>query len=203
MRNHWFVVVVLAVAMLAARSASAQGLIVRDNLGAAHVNALCSVLGCNVARGLGDPQQALFLVTPTRVSLGSLLQVLPLQLGIVDVEVDQLVRLLTPPLTHIPQGLSDISPVSYHGSTVWDGYVNQPANVIVRTLATQNQFGISGSGIVAIIDTGLDPQHPALAPVVLSGYDFTRNIAGADEKGDLDHSTAAVLDGGGTPHHSM
>ena len=31
---------------------------------------------------------------------------------------------------------------------------------------------------------------------MLPGYDFTRNSAGADETGDLDHSTAGVLDGG-------
>ena len=39
--------------------------------------------------------------------------------------------------------------------------------------------------------------HPALAPVLLPGYDFVYNTNGADEKGDLDHSTVAVLDGGG------
>jgi subtilisin family serine protease len=80
---------------------------------------------------------------------------------------------------------------------VWDGYVNQPANVIVNTLETHSDFDVSGSGVVAMIDTGLDPKHPALVPVVLTGYDFTRNRSGANERADLDHSTAAVLDGGG------
>ena len=56
---------------------------------------------------------------------------------------------------------------------------------------------MSGSDVVAIIDTGVDPPHPALAPVLLPGYDFVDNTNGADEKGDLDHSTVAVLDGGG------
>jgi subtilisin family serine protease len=181
-------------------SAQQQQLIVRDSLGIAHLTALCPILGCNVVRGLGDPQEQVFLVVPTGISLASLLQLLLAQAGIVDAEVDQLLSLETPSLSFIPDGLSDTVPVNYYGSTVWDGYANQPANVIVRTAETQSQFQVSGSGIVAIIDTGLDPRHPALAPVVLPGYDFTRNTTGADETGDLDHSTAAVLDsGGGTP----
>jgi subtilisin family serine protease len=200
MRRRWSVVLGLAVLLAVAPSANAQkqGLIVRDNLGVAHLSVLCPLLGCNVARGLGDPLNQVFLVIPTNISLGALLQLLQLQTGIVDAELDQLLNLQSPSLTFIPSGLSDTTKLSYFGTIVWDGYVNQPANLIVRTSAAQNQFHVSGSGIVAIIDTGLDPQHPALAPVVLPGYDFTRNTNGADEKGDLDHSTAAVLDGGGT-----
>jgi subtilisin family serine protease len=76
---------------------------------------------------------------------------------------------------------------------------------------------------VAVIDTGVDTSHPVLYPVLLPGYDFTRNQPGASEwldvptlpngpVGDgeqeqqpvivqqstaavLDQSTAAVLDG--------
>src|SRR5258708_20385607 len=75
-----------------------------------------------------------------------------------------------------------------------------------------------GSGIVADIDTGVDPNHPALKAVLLPGYDFTRNQTGASELNDLNpadfpvyppppctsrtcpsparvnHSTAAALD---------
>lgn len=179
-------------------SAQVQRLIVRDNLGVVHLTALCPLLGCQVLYGLGDPRQNVFLVVPTSGSLVILLQRLLGQIGIVNAEVDQLVSLLTPPLTFIPDGLSDALPVDYYGVTVWDGYVHQPANVIVRTEETQTQFRVSGSSIVAIIDTGLDPQHPVLAPVVLPGYNFITNTSGADEKADLDHSTAAVLDGGGS-----
>jgi thermitase len=56
---------------------------------------------------------------------------------------------------------------------------------------------VTGVDVVAVIDTGVDPLHLALAPVLLPGYDFVHNTNGADEKGDLDHSTEAVLDGGG------
>jgi Subtilase family len=200
MRKLWVVILVLAVLPAAALTASAQqqGVIVRDRMGASHLSVLCPLLGCNVVGGLGDPLNQAFLVVPTSINLGALLQLLQVQTGIVDAELDQILNLQSPTLTFIPGGLSDTTAVSYFGTIVWDSYVHQPANLIVRTSAAQNQFHVSGSGIVAIIDTGLDPQHPALAPVVLPGYDFTRNTTGADEKGDLDHSTAAVLDGGGT-----
>ena len=42
----------------------------------------------------------------------------------------------------------------------------------------------------------MDPNHPALAPILVPGYDFTRNQAGsASEIADLNQSTVAVLDG--------
>lgn len=198
MKLRWLIsIFVVGMMLVPAATAQQQNAIVRDRLGTIHINALCPILGCAVVRGLGDPQQQVFLVAPVSISLGTLLQLLRVQTGIVDAEVDQLINLQSPALSLIPNGLYDSKLVSYFGTTVWDGYVNQPANLIVRTSQTQKQFGVSGAGVVAIIDTGLDPQHPALAPVVLPGYDFTRNTSGADEKGDLDHSTAAVLDGGG------
>ena len=44
------------------------------------------------------------------------------------------------------------------------------------------------------------PNHPALVPVLVPGYDFTRNQAGsASEIADLNQSTVAVVDGGASP----
>ena len=175
-------------------NAQQQGIIARDSFGGPDLANLCSNLSCNVVRNLGDPQNQVFLVTPAGVSLGTLLASLLAQPSIVNAELDQLISLESPALSFIPGGLSDTTPVNYYGAVVWDGYVNQPANLIVNTAETQSQFKVSGSGVVAMIDTGLDPKHPALAPVALAGYDFTRNRAGANERADLDHSTAAVLD---------
>src|SRR5271163_1830544 len=201
MRRRWSVIVGLAVvismALSAGASAMVQGLIVRDSQGEPNLNSLCSKLGCNVVRNLGDPEKQLFLVIPIGVSLETLLTNLQGQSTVVDAEIDQLITLGSPDLSIIPDGLFDTTLVTYYGARVWDGYVNQPANVIVNTLETQTDFDVSGSAVVAMIDTGLDPKHPALAPVVLTGYDFTRNRSGANERADLDHSTAAVLHSGG------
>ena len=143
-----------------------------------------------------------------------------------SIELDHLLLLQQPALPSIPYGLYDRSPVPYYGTVVWHGYAAQSAAQIIRLEDAQNGFGISGTGIVAVIDTGVDPYHPVLYPVLLQGYDFTRNQPGASEWLDvtgmqsgytdtnasnqqpvyvqqstaavLDQSTAAVLDG--TPY---
>jgi len=51
----------------------------------------------------------------------------------------------------------------------------------------------SGAGTVAVIDTGVDPQHPALVGVLLPGCDFTRNQDGADETLDVATGGAAPV----------
>jgi len=193
---------VLAVALaillsVAPAKAQTQRLIVRDKLGLKGIQGSCLLLGCNVLGNLGDPLGQVFLVSVPGLNLNKILSLLPLQVGIVGVEVDQMLSLVSPTLGAIPQELDDSFPVKYYGGVVWHGYLTQPANQIIRTSQTQSAFHVSGGGIVALIDTGIDPQHPAFAAVVLPGYDFTRNTASADEKGDLNHSTAAVLDGGG------
>jgi subtilisin family serine protease len=187
--------------VFAASSSSAQqpGLIVRDTLGVTHLKIICDLVGCQVVENLGDPRGEVFLVAPTLItSLDGLLQILPLELGIVSVEVDQLLSLIaSPPLPFIPNGLAESFPMEYYGTVVSQGYLDQPASSILRIRETQHTFNVSGSAVVAIVDTGVDPSHPALAPILLPGYDFVDNTNGANEKGDLDHSTAAVLDGGG------
>ena len=42
---------------------------------------------------------------------------------------------------------------------------------------------VTGAGIVAIIDTGVDPTHPMLAGVLVPGHDFTTDTAGQDPSG--------------------
>lgn len=87
----------------------------------------------------------------------------------------------------------DPTSVSYYGATVRSGYVNQPAAQIIELTASR-ALASTGSGIVAIIDTGVDPGHPALASVLMTGYDFTRDQPGASEFADLNQSTVAILD---------
>jgi hypothetical protein len=147
---------------------------------------------CTVVRGLGDPLGQLFLITSSLDEDG-LLDLPGNPLGIVHAEVDQLLNLLpvgalnVPPSTLPTDLMSDRTSVPYPGSggTVWNSYANQPAAQIVRVSDAQSRFGITGVGIVADIDTGVDPNHPALQSVLLPGYDFTRNQAGASELNDL------------------
>ena len=180
-------------------SAEAAGtrLIVRVNGGLPAIQAICALLRCTVNYGLGDPDGQVFLVTaPINLLLPSLFQTtLSLQLGVASVELDLTGNVQAATGTSVPDALYDKTPIDYYGTTVRRGYVNQPATQIIGLASTQSQFHVDGAGIVAVIDTGVDPNHPALVPVLLPGYDFTRNRDTADEKGDIQQSTAAVVDG--------
>src|SRR5437763_526390 len=152
---------------------------------------LCAVVG-----GLGDPLGQLFLIT-SPLDLNGLLDLPGNPLGIVRAEVDQLLNLFpVGALNVLPSPLpadlmSDRTPVPYpnSGGTVWNSYANQPAAQKVRVSDAQSQFGVSGSGIVADLDTGVDPTHPALQSVLLSGYEFTRNQPGGSELTDISSSS--------------
>jgi Subtilase family len=161
-------------------------IIVRTTLGLQGLQQLCLLQSCNVVGALGDPLSQVFLVaTPLDPTIFlSLVRALP---GIVDAELDQLLSLVggLNRVTTPPAALSDAALITYYNSTVWNGYANQPAAQKVRVSTAQNQFQVTGSGIVADIDTGVDPNHPALKSILLPGYDFTRNQPGASELNDL------------------
>jgi subtilisin family serine protease len=138
-------------------------------------------------------------------------------LGIQSIEPDQLLPIPLPAINNAPYGLRDTALVNYYGSVATHGYAAQPATQIIRLTDAHQGFGVSGTGIVAVIDTGVDTTHPVLVPVLLPGYDFTRNQAGASEWLDmpqegttptepygavqqqsaaiLDQQSAAILDG--------
>jgi subtilisin family serine protease len=216
------VVLMLVLVALCAPPAQAQTrLVVRDSLGLSGLNLSCALLGCNVVRGLGDPQGQLFLVVfPQVLSPVTSILNLSLQLGVVSIELDQTIISRDSGASTAPNYLTDKTPTNYYGNTVWHGYVVQPGNLLVRTSTTQASYAVTGLGsTVAVIDTGVDPNHPALKGVLVKGYDFTRNVAGGSEASDvnaspdlsnadsatvnqrtvavLDQRTVAVLDGSG------
>src|SRR6266404_4086821 len=221
------IIVAMIVLMLgAANPAAAQNrYIVRTTGGLSSVLNLCNLLGCQVRGGLDGPVGQNFLVTSSNNILVNIVNgavnLVESLLGIVSIEADRLMPIPQPSLSSIPSGLYDTAPVNYYGATVWHGYAAQPAAQIIRLQDAQNGFRISGTGVVAVIDTGVDVNHPVLQAVLLPGYDFTRNQPGASEWLDvsglpsgnsqgqqqpafvqqstaavLDQSTAAVLDGG-------
>jgi subtilisin family serine protease len=202
--------------------------IVRTTGGLTSVLNLCLSAGCQVQGSLDGPVGQTYLVTTTGNLLSNLLNgtinLLESLLGIQSIEPDHLLPIPRKPINSFPAGLNDHAPVNYYGTVVWHGYAAQPAAQIIRLTDAQRGFNISGTGIVAVIDTGVDTSHPVLVPVLLPGYDFTRNQPGASEwldvpqlqngiPGDdsqdqgpvfvqqssaaiLDQSSAAILDGG-------
>ena len=217
----------LAVVTCTSSAGAQQRYIVRTTGGLLSVLRLCGAAGCQVQGSLDGNVGQTYLVTSTQNLLTALLNpvlnLLESILGIQSVEADQVLPLPRVSAQQPGYGLSDTAPVNYYGSVVWHGYAAQPATYIIRLRDAQSGFGVSGTGVVAVIDTGVDPNHPALVPVLLPGYDFTRNQAGANEWLDvtgmqngplnqdsqdqqpvivqqstaavLDQSTAAVLDG--------
>ena len=167
------------------------GVIVRTtNLSA--LQTLCLLpTTCTVVGNLDGSLGQLFLVT-TPLPLANLLTLLNGVAGFVDAEVDQVLSLVgglnVVPTPLDPTLMSDRTPVVYPAgstTTAWNSYVNQPAAGVVEVQTAQSDFKVTGAGIVADIDTGVDPNHPVLKSVLLQGYDFTRNQPGASEMNDL------------------
>ena len=172
---------------VAATPASAnQRLIVRAT-SLFRLNLACLLVGCKVQYSLDGGLGRVFLVTVRDgISLQSIITSLLRQLGIVNVELDHVVQTKGATAGDPPAALFDREPVDYYGATAWHGYVAQPAAQLVRIADTQNTYGLTGWGItVAVIDTGIDPDHPVLRNVVTSGYDFTREDFGGSEMPDV------------------
>src|SRR5216684_102222 len=227
-RSMLIFVVLIVIGTAGVQPAAAQNrYIVRTTGGLGSVLNLCSLLGCQVQGSLDGNINQTFLVTSSTNIVVNLLNftvnLAESLLGIQSIEPDNLLPVPQTKINSISSGLYDTNLVNYYGTLVTHGYVAQPAANIIRLSDAQKGFNIAGTGIVAVIDTGVDPNHPVLHPVLLQGYDFTRNQPGASEWLDvtgmqsgytdtntqnqqpgyvqqstaavLDQSTAAVLDG--------
>ena len=64
----------------------------------------------------------------------------------------------------------------FGGTPVWSQYAYQAAT---NAIDLDDARSATGAGvIVAIIDTGVDPHHPVLAPSLATGYDFINDVEG-------------------------
>src|SRR5258708_15482286 len=196
MKRRMSLVGVLLALLLATPMKADTGVIVRTTGGLTAVQALCLLPAtCTVVGGLDGTLGQVFLVR-TPLPLQTFLSLLPGSLtGFVDAEVNQLLNLIgglnVVPTPISPTLMQDRSSTPYPANsttqTAWNSYVNQPAASIVGVQNAQKTFNVTGNGIIADIDTGVDPTHPVLQPVLVpgDGYDFTRNQQGGSELNDL------------------
>jgi len=180
----------------AAPAKAGTGIIIRTTGGLSALQLFCSLplSPCTIVGGLDGTLGQVFLVT-TPLDPTTFINLLGGLTGFVAAEVNQVLSLVD--LTNlVPSPISstlmqDRSSTAYPAGsttqTAWNSYVNQPAASIVGVQNAQKAFNVTGDGIVADIDTGVDPTHPVLQPVLVpgDGYDFTRNQPGGSELNDL------------------
>src|SRR5439155_1452902 len=100
---------------------------------------------------------------------------------------------IRPALQTVVDGIAGRTLSTFFGNLAPSNYATQPATTLIHLAETQTQF--TGTGIVAVIDTGVDATHPLLNGSVTLGYDFTRDQEGvATDLADLEQSTAAILE---------
>jgi subtilisin family serine protease len=208
MKRRLLSAVIVAILTLAVckPAAAQQRYIVRTTGGLNSVLNLCLSINCQVQGSLDGPVGQTYLVTSTtniiQALVAGVVNLLEALLGIQSIEPDQALPLPLPPINSAPYGLSDTTPVNYFGTVVTHGYATQPAGQIIRLTDAQKGFGVSGTGIVAVIDTGVDVNHPVLVPVLLPGYDFTRNQPGASEWLDMPQGQTGTQSGSGAVQQS-
>jgi subtilisin family serine protease len=187
-----------------ARSAAARAFVLRTSP-AANVSDVARRHRIDVVANLDA--RGVFLVTPSEgnaATFESLASELLLDVEVLDVEPNRSVFLpeapraaavgLTQSTAHILEAVANLTLVDFYGAPARDAYVNQPAAALVRTARTQRSLA-TGLGIVAIIDTGVDANHPVLRDSLVGGYDFTRDLPGIpNEIDDLTQSTAHILE---------
>ena len=175
------------------------------------VTAACAILDCEVIGALdvlpGSTQpSSLYLV---RGLLNNTVNFLLSLLGLAQIEDDLPVTVaengwgsdqattavLDQQTTAVLDRLWDRTPMQYYGSTAWQAYLRQPAADIVRLRDAHCDLHATGGGVVAVIDTGVDLDHPTLKPFLVQGVDFTGGTGGGDEKNGVTQQTTAVLDG--------
>lgn len=98
----------------------------------------------------------------------------------------------------LERALANPSLTSFFAGVAHSGFVRQQAAAQVRAPQTWSTFGI-GSGLVAVIDTGVDQYHPFLRPVLVPGIDLLAAGGTGSELTGLPANLLAILNPTTTP----
>jgi subtilisin family serine protease len=203
MSKNWFrrLAVLMPVACGLVAPAAASQYILELTPGT-NISQVTGKYGLMLIRPLTGQGETVYLVSPPYPASPDLLTQIRSDPAVREIELDAEVDSpehppASPPainVSAVADAIQNRQPVQYYGSTVRAGYVQQPSATLIRLPDALTRFA-GGGEIVAVIDTGVDPGHPALKGVLVPGYDFTRDQAGfASELADLDQSTVAALD---------
>ena len=168
-----------------------------------NVQSVMNQHGLTVVKELYDGTNCVMLVTSASADVAGTETEVESDLLVVGFEPEQratlpeLSSLTQPTLTQSTTSILDTLPgrtlVSFFGSIVPSNYSTQTATSIIRLGDARTATKLTGSGTVAIIDTGADLSHPTLSGALVTGYDFTRDTLGASELADLGPTVAAQL----------
>jgi subtilisin family serine protease len=157
--------------------------------------------GLTLVGPLDDQNRGVYVVTaPSTLAPTAVITDVSGDAEVTDFELDSSLAIAESPSSlnqtsvAILESMPAPTAVSYYGSSVLGLYLDQPATSIIRLPDAQTTFGVTGAGIVAVIDTGIDPNHVALQGALVPGYDFVNNIPGSgSEMTDLDPASLQVL----------
>lgn len=159
--------------------------------------------GLTIVKELYDGPNCVYLVSSASADSNETEVEVENDVRIAGFEPDQIAKLpelngatqvaLNQSTSTVLESLPGRSLVNFFGSTVPSNYLTQPATAIIRLDDARNATGLTGSATVAIIDTGVDPNHPALAGVLLPGYNFADESTNVSEFQDLSADTIAAL----------
>ena len=170
---------------------------------ASAVSSLTAQYGLTLVRTIADedPAEAVYLVTaPGTAPSDTLIAAVSANPAVEEFEADETVESpevgAEAPLPGSTAGIgnaaTDDKTVKFAGSMVRSAYAVQPANDAISLGDIRSQS--TGAGIVAVIDTGVDPAHPALVNVLVPGYDFVNGVAGIpSELNDLNATDANAI----------
>jgi hypothetical protein len=168
-----------------------------------NVDSVVSTHNLSIVKELYNGPNCVYLVTAASSNTSEVETEVESDIKVAGFEPDQkanlpeLSGLTGPVLNQSTTTILDTLPgttVNFFGTTVPSIYSAQTAASVIRLKDARTATNLTGAGeVVAIIDTGADPNHPVLSSSLIPGFDFTRNIAGFSEWSDLDSTTAARL----------
>lgn len=192
---------ILLASLLTLSAAGANSFYILDTVTAAQADHVASQFHLQIVKPIGTPSLNVYLVQSAGPLNATAISAIKASAGVQNFEGDSEIG-STPTVTpHTPQSVQQLANFAssdgigtFYGSPVRNAYVDQFGAGLIRAASSRNSFG-AGAGIVAVIDTGIDPRHPGLKNSIVPGYDFVRNVAGVpNEFSDLAQSTVGLLD---------
>lgn len=143
----------------------------------------------DVLAAMASDNEVLNTEPNARAALPSLV---PLDQSSVSVLNQSTVSVLNQSTVDVLNSLLNVTPTTFYGSTVTAGYVNQRAMKIINNDPAHALS--TGTGVlIADIDNGVDPRHPAYQSALVPGFNFLNNSSDVSIFTGLNQSTVDVL----------